>query len=173
MKRNTFITTLLAWTPVPPLVAATRPTFVIDNRKAVLVRAGEDRSGKPFKWLDATFTVKVSGNDNEGRLVIFDTLRPEKVGPPLHLHTDCDEWFLVMEGEFKFQVGEQIMRLKSGDSLTVPKGMPHSFVKQSEGIARLIVGHQPAGMMEAYFRTVIQQLTKPSKAGVHWPKATA
>jgi hypothetical protein len=56
----------------------------------LLVKAGADRDAKPFKWLDATFYVKVSGKDNYGRRVIFDTLRPEKVGPPLHLHTDCE-----------------------------------------------------------------------------------
>ncbi len=51
-------------------------------KKGILVRAGEDRSNKPFKWLDASFTVKVSGKDTEGRYVIFDTSRPEKVPPP-------------------------------------------------------------------------------------------
>ncbi|SDF55469.1 Cupin domain-containing protein [Dyadobacter soli] len=126
-------------------------------KDGILVRAGEDRSGKPFKWLDATFTVKVSGKDTNGRCVIFDTLRPEKVGPPLHLHTDCDEWFFVMEGEFKFQVNQEITTLKAGDSLMVLQDTPHAFVKTSEGMARLIVMHQPAGQMEEYFRTVIQQ----------------
>lgn len=51
-------------------------------KKGILVRAGQDRSNQPFKWLDATFTVKVSGKDTDGRCVLFDTLRHEKVGPP-------------------------------------------------------------------------------------------
>jgi mannose-6-phosphate isomerase-like protein (cupin superfamily) len=126
-------------------------------KKGILVRAGEDRFAKPFKYLDATFTVKVSGKDTDGRCVLFDTLRHEKVGPPLHLHTDCDEWFFVMDGEFTFQVGEETMLLKAGDSLTVLQDTPHAFVKTSEGVARLLVMHQPAGQMEEYFRTVIQQ----------------
>jgi len=122
----------------------------------LLVKAGEDRDRKPFKWLDATFHVKVSGKDTGGRCVIFDTFRPEKVGPPLHLHTDCDEWFSVTSGEFKFQVGTETLRLKPGDSLLVPKNTPHAFVKTSDGEARLIVMHQPAATMEEYFRSVIR-----------------
>jgi mannose-6-phosphate isomerase-like protein (cupin superfamily) len=123
--------------------------------KGVLVKASADRDGKPFKWLDAIFHVKLSGKDCGGRCVIFDTLRPEKVGPPLHLHTDCDEWFFVREGDFKFQVAGEAMHLGAGDSLLVPQNIPHAFVKTSEGTARLIVMHQPAATMEEYFRSVI------------------
>lgn len=38
----------------------------------------------------------------------------------------------------------------------VPQDTPHAFVKTSEGVARLIVMHQPAATMENYFRTVIE-----------------
>ena len=85
--------------------------------QTVFVKADIDRDDAPFTFLDGIFNVKVSGKDKQGRCVIFDTLRPNKVGPALHLHTDCDEWFFVREGEFKFQVGEDTLRLKPGDSL--------------------------------------------------------
>jgi mannose-6-phosphate isomerase-like protein (cupin superfamily) len=126
-------------------------------RRPVLTRVDRDRDDRPFRWLDATFHVKVSGRDTDGRCVVFDTLRPEKVGPPLHLHTDCDEWFFVRDGTFKFQVGTDLLRLSPGDSLLVPRHVPHAFVKTSDGVARLIVMHQPAATMEEYFRSVIQQ----------------
>jgi mannose-6-phosphate isomerase-like protein (cupin superfamily) len=124
-----------------------------DARDTVFVKADTDRDDKPFRFIDGIFHVKVSGRDTEGRCVIFDTLRPDKVGPALHLHTDCDEWFFVREGEFKFQVGDQIRRLKPGDSLLAPQGVQHAFVKISEGVGRLIVMHQPAATIEEFFRT--------------------
>jgi mannose-6-phosphate isomerase-like protein (cupin superfamily) len=132
------------------------------NAKRVLVKAGADRDNQPFQFLDATFHVKVSGKDNEDRCVIFDTLRPAKVGPRLHLHTDCDEWFFVRDGEFKFKTGDEILHLQAGDSLFVPRNIPHAFVKTSEGTARLIVMHQPAGTMEEYFRTASQSINQTS-----------
>lgn len=143
---------------MPGLIASEDADLSVQSsRRAILIKAGSDRDERPFKWLDATFRVMVSGKDTEGRCVVFDTLRPEKVGPPLHPHTDCDEWFFVREGDFKFQVGSDIMRLTPGDSLLVPQNVPHAFVKTSEGVARLVVMHQPAATMEDYFRSVIQQ----------------
>lgn len=46
------------------------------------------------------------------------------------------------------------MRLKTGDSLMVLRDTPHTFVKTSEGVGRLLIMHQPAARMEEYFRTV-------------------
>ena len=153
MQRRSFLHLSLA----VPAVAYALPFPEQRSRppkQSVLVRAGEDRTGHPFQFLEATFTVKVSGQDNEGRCVVFDTLRPAKVGPPLHVHKQLDEWFYVVEGEFKFQAGEETMHLRAGDSLFVPREMAHAFVKTSEGVGRLIVMHQPAGTMEEYFRAV-------------------
>lgn len=59
-------------------------------------------------------------------MLVFDSLRPEKVGPPLHLHTDCDEWFFVREGTFTFQAGNDSLRLSPGDSLLVPPATAHA-----------------------------------------------
>ena len=152
MKRRGFLQLPLV---AAALTSGASPLRAQPAGRGLLIRAGADRDDKPFKWLDAVFHVKLSGKDCDGRCVIFDTLRPEKVGPPLHLHTDCDEWFFVSEGEFKFQVAGETMRLTAGDSLLVPQHTPHAFVKISEGTARLIVMHQPAATMEAYFRSVI------------------
>jgi mannose-6-phosphate isomerase-like protein (cupin superfamily) len=160
MKRRVFVripfaTAVLGWL-APALAGAQRVLSAVrTGRPPVLVKSGTDHDGKPFRWLDATFHVKVSGRDTEGRCVVFDTWRPEKVGPPLHLHTDCDEWFFVLDGTFKVQVGADVRHLSAGDSLLVPQETPHAFVKTSEGVARLIVMHQPAASMEEYFRTVI------------------
>lgn len=80
---------------MPPLAASDdHGRFVQSPRNARMVKAGVDRDDAPSKSVEAVFHVKVSGKDTEGRCVIFDTLRPEKVGPRLHLHIDCDEWFL-------------------------------------------------------------------------------
>lgn len=127
---------------------------VSTGRAAVVARAGTDRRDQPFTFLDATFNVVLSGADTQGRCVIFDTLRHRKVGPALHVHTDCDEWFWIVGGQFKFQVGSSIVRLGPGDSLMAPRDVPHAFVSISDEPARLIVMHQPAATMEEYFRAM-------------------
>ncbi len=119
--------------------------------KGFKVEAGKDRFNESLNFLGARFDLKVSGKDTNGAICVYETTRFEKRGPLLHMHPDLDEWFYVLDGEFKFQVGEEIFRLKAGDSLFGPRGVAHTFVKTSEGPARLLLHHQPAGMMEQSF----------------------
>ena len=116
-----------------------------------VVRQDEDRFGRPTLSLNGRFDCKVSGQETDGRLSIFDTVRTHKGGPPLHYHHDQDEWFFVREGEFLFQVGEETFRLREGDAILAPRGIPHAFANVSE-TGRLMIVFQPAGSMEAYFR---------------------
>lgn len=58
-----------------PSLADQRTPDQISPKKGILVRAGQDRFDKSFTYLDAHFDIKVSGKDNDGRCVIFDTIR--------------------------------------------------------------------------------------------------
>ncbi len=120
------------------------------NLTVVVVRAGEDRGSAPLKFLNGRFDCKISGADTNGALCAYDTWRFKPGGPPLHKHPDQDEWFLVLEGDFKFQVGDEMFALKPGDSLFAPRGVPHAFRNITE-TGRLMVTFQPAGAMESFF----------------------
>jgi len=161
MQRRTFLALPLALPLLPgldlPALAAAGPTG------GVKVDAGQDRFGHSFTYLGARFDLKVSGQDTNGGMSLYDTTRFEKIGPLLHTHTDLNEWFFVTGGEFKFQVGDDVFHLKAGDSLLGPMGVPHAFVKTSEEPGRLLIMHQPAGTMEAYFREALQ-LKNPTQA---------
>ena len=71
------------------------PTF-----KAIQVAADNDRFGGELLFLNGRFDCKVSAKETNGDLCIYDTVRTEKGGPPLHFHHTQDEWFFVREGEF-------------------------------------------------------------------------
>lgn len=117
----------------------------------VRVPADEDRSGQPIEFLNGRFLCKVSGSQTRGGLCIFDTLRTRPGGPPLHFHADVDEWFLVVAGEFLFQIGDQRLALGPGDSVLGPRGVPHAFMNRTE-TGRLTIAFHPAGTMEEFFR---------------------
>ena len=72
-------------------------------------------------------------------------------GPPLHLHFDQEEWFYVMEGEVAFQVGEQRVHLRGGESVLAPRRVPHTFSSVAATPSRLLIAFSPAGKMEQYF----------------------
>lgn len=109
-----------------------------------------DRIGQPFHFLNGRFDCKVSADDTQGGLCIFDTIRSEPGGPPMHVHAAQNEWFCVTEGQFDVQVGDVRHHLEPGDSILGPKGVPHAFANTSE-TGRLLVIFQPAGTMEAFF----------------------
>jgi mannose-6-phosphate isomerase-like protein (cupin superfamily) len=117
---------------------------------AIKVKAGDDRFGKPLDYVAGEyFRCKVSGADTGGALCIYETVRTTRSGPPLHYHHAQDEWFFVRAGEFLFQVGNERCRLTAGDSLFVPRKVPHTFVHTGdEGI--LVILYQPAGSMEQF-----------------------
>jgi mannose-6-phosphate isomerase-like protein (cupin superfamily) len=42
-----------------------------------------------------------------------------------HVH-DYDEYFIVVEGEYKLKMNDETIVLRKGDEYHVPKGIPHS-----------------------------------------------
>jgi mannose-6-phosphate isomerase-like protein (cupin superfamily) len=47
--------------------------------------------------------------------------------PPLHIHEHEDEAFYLLEGSMRFRCGEDEFDARVGDSVFVPRGMPHAF----------------------------------------------
>lgn len=119
-------------------------------RDGFMVRSGEDRTAASLNFINGRFDLKISGRDTGGALCAYDTWRFKPGGPPLHLHFDVDEWFMILEGDFKFRVGDRMFEVGSGDSVFGPRGVPHAFRSLSQ-TARMLVTFQPAGVMEAFF----------------------
>ena len=122
------------------------------TESVAVVRKDEDRFDAPQRFLNGRFDLKVSAKENGGSLTIVDTTRTSRGGPPLHLHHSQEEWFMVVEGRFHFQIGNQHMTLEAGDSVLGPRGIPHAFANVTE-TGRLLLVFQPSGMMEEFFAT--------------------
>jgi quercetin dioxygenase-like cupin family protein len=80
----------------------------------------------------------------------FEATEPPGGGPPLHIHTREEEFFLVLEGEISFYIGGKTMRVGAGGSAFVPRGTPHCFKNTSDRTARLLVLFTP-GDIEGFF----------------------
>lgn len=109
---------------------------------------------------------KQISKDTDGELAVFEQtgLTPNG-GPPLHIHPNQDEWFFVTEGEYLFQVGEEKYNMKAGDTIFLPRNVPHAFIQLTEK-ARTIVSYQPAGKMEDFFKATDSWNSPPSKEEV-------
>lgn len=157
MKRNTFITSLLAVTIIPFIVKAKGLVRSFRNDKGFKINAGEGRIHGHIKLKGVNsniLDVKVSGSDTDGDLAIFEqTSLSQGKGTPLHIHHAQDEIFYVIEGSYYFQVGDEKFSLTTGDSIFLPRKVPHAWTQVSEK-GKMTVTMQPAGKLEDFFVAV-------------------
>lgn len=165
MQRRKFLLASLALYPVS-IFAQFKNQLMERTNKGFKVKSGEARFGEHYtmKGVTAnTLDIKISGKDtNEGIAVFEQTGHTLNGGPPLHIHPLQDEWFYVVEGKYYFQVGEDTFYLETGDTIFLPKNVPHAFVQLTEK-ARMMVTYLPAGKMEAFFKTTAAWTMPPSK----------
>lgn len=100
---------------------------------------------------NGTSTFKVSSKDCRGDFFAMEHSHTAKGGPPLHLHHVEDEFFYVLEGEYRVKVGDTLYNLHAGDSILGPRGVPHAFAFVGPASGRLLITYAPAGQMEEFF----------------------
>jgi mannose-6-phosphate isomerase-like protein (cupin superfamily) len=149
MQRRNFIQATLAAMPV---IATTGKLSTFRNKKGFKVNAGKDRFDQPIKYRGVNPNdVKISSKDTDGQLTVLEYVGFEKIGPPLHLHFDQDEIFYVVEGEYLFQLDTERMTLKAGDTIFLPRAVPHTWLQLTDK-GKLVYFLQPSGQMEEFFK---------------------
>lgn len=164
MKRSKFLLALI--TSAPFIALARYKERLRRTDKGFKVNSGEGRTHGhiQLKGVNSNvLDVKVSGNDTDGDLAIFEQtgLSPKR-GTPLHVHHSQDEIFNVIEGEYHFIVGTDKFKLIAGDTIFLPRKVPHAWTQVSEK-AKMNVIVQPAGKLEAFFVTMAALTGEPTQ----------
>jgi mannose-6-phosphate isomerase-like protein (cupin superfamily) len=87
----------------------------------LMVAAGADRTGETHTLGFSKIFFKTSSADTSGGMFILEHDNLEKGGPYRHFHPAQDEWLYAIEGEFRVEIGEQKLTLRSGDSVLMPR----------------------------------------------------
>lgn len=157
MKRKKFITATLATAMLPLIGKSFGMLNQTEVGKGFKINRGEGRLHGHIKLKGVNANVldlKVSGTDTGGNLTVFEqTSISQGKGTPLHIHHLQDEMFYVVEGEYFFKVGDDKFHLAAGDSIFLPKKVPHAWTQISEK-GKMTVIFQPAGKMEDFFVTL-------------------
>tara|TARA_R110001632_G_scaffold153430_1_gene271275 strand:+ start:238 stop:843 length:606 start_codon:yes stop_codon:yes gene_type:complete len=153
MQRNRFIAALAGLATLP-LVSFSSMNFTLKRKdKGFKINAGEGRihGHIQLKGVNANILdVKISGSDTDNDLAIFEqTSLSQGKGTPFHVHSTQDEIFYILEGAYYFKVGEETYNLTIGDSIFLPKKVPHAWTQVSER-GKMIVILQPAGKLENF-----------------------
>lgn len=130
----------VCWVRLPPYNSRLRCTRL----------GGEDRSGHPHTLGFSSLAFKVAADETRGGLFVIGHRNLMPGGPPPHLYPHQEEWFYVMEGTVVFQVGDQRVELRLGESILAPRAMPHTFSAVHDA-SHLLITFCQAGKMEQYF----------------------
>jgi mannose-6-phosphate isomerase-like protein (cupin superfamily) len=89
---------------------------------------------------------------NEDRFTVMETHGPNcesgnfdsDCAPPYHYHTFQDEDFLVKKGSILMKQEGEIITVNAGDDpVTVPMGLAHTFIKNGEEDAEVVITIRP------------------------------
>ncbi|WP_439505074.1 cupin domain-containing protein [Sediminibacterium sp.] len=133
------------------------------SSKSFVVDAGKSRFGEVVKFLGVhPNDLKISSKDTNGHLSVFDYVGTAKVGPMLHVHFEQDEIFTVIEGSYRFVVGNETHVLNAGQTIFLPRNIPHTWIQLTD-YGRMIYFLQPAGKMEEFFSVMNKITSKPTE----------
>ncbi len=168
MQRRHFLLSTLVFTAATTMAKASN-FMLMSLKKGFNTRAGETRNGAHFtmKGVTAnTLDLKIGSADTDGGLAVFEQIgKSPNGGPPLHIHPEQDEYFHVLEGNYRFQVGNEKFPATVGDTIFLPRGVPHAFIQLTDK-ARMLVTYVPAGDMEGFFSETAQWTALPTKEEV-------
>ena len=138
-----------------------------ENPPALRVVAGADCFGEQRSLGISAITFKVTPHDGHDLLIIENSFHAPG-GPARHLHYEQDEWFYALEGEFRFEIGQEQFFLQPGDSVLAPRRVPHVWAFVGAARGRILITFMPAGQMEAFFRIVTQANAMPPQDPALW-----
>jgi quercetin dioxygenase-like cupin family protein len=106
---------------------------------------------------------RVTGKDTSGAYSILESVVQPSTGPEPHRHSREEEGFYILEGQYEFRVGNQIIKAGPGDFLFAPRGIPHTYKNVGTTASRHLTIISPSGL-EAFFpeRAALVKETPPS-----------
>jgi mannose-6-phosphate isomerase-like protein (cupin superfamily) len=103
-------------------------------------------------------------DDEDATYSIVESTEPPEAGASLHRHPSFVETFIVCEGRYEFQVGDERCVLGAGETLAVPRGMPHALKSLGPETGRLLTVSSPGGVFEAFIRDVCTAMVETGGA---------
>jgi len=119
------------------------PVLRSTTREAFMTGRGE---GQPIHVVGDEVTIKISTRDTDGAFAVFEGITQPLQGPPLHRHLTEDEWWYILEGEFKFEVDGREISASAGATVFAPRGSAHTFQNVGAAAGRMLTTVVPGGL---------------------------
>jgi quercetin dioxygenase-like cupin family protein len=105
---------------------------------------------------------KVKTQETRGAYSVLESIVQPSTGPEPHRHSREDEGFYIIEGQYEFRVGTQVINAAPGDFLFAPRNVPHTYKNVGTTPSRHLTIISPGGL-ESFFaeRAALQKETPP------------
>ncbi len=128
--------------------------------RVVVRRSGEGTSIR--NPVGGSLRFNVRGAQSAGALTSLETVAAPGDGPPLHTHASEDEGLMVLEGDFRFRVGDEVHEAPVGTYVFVPRLVAHTWQNLGAEPGRILATFTPASEgMETFFER-FAELASPS-----------
>ena len=102
-------------------------------------------------------SMKLFGRETGESVTLFEQTVPAgSKNSWLHLHRDCDEIAWVLEGEFTFKIGEQVIAGGPGTCAFLPRNVPHAWKNSGSTPGRVVFLYTPA-IAGGFVETMVEQ----------------
>jgi quercetin dioxygenase-like cupin family protein len=109
------------------------------------------------EWSQTTpgerFIIRTSVQETKGAYTILEVVADPRNGIPMHIHTNENEHFIVLEGTLRIANGDTTLDAQAGTAITISKGVPHAWCNLTDGSVRMLIIFSP-GHIEGLFREV-------------------
>jgi len=100
-----------------------------------------------------------------GAQTLLETVSAPGEGPPLHGHAVEAELLYVLDGMFRFRLGDEVWEAAAGGLMFVPAGVTHTWQNAGLEPGRLLVQFTPGSPgMEAFFEEFSARADEGPKA---------
>jgi quercetin dioxygenase-like cupin family protein len=115
-----------------------------------LIRGRDE--GQATWFFNALMTTKASIAETAGAYSLTEHVVTAASNPPLHVQTDEDEAFYILEGEVEFEVDGQVVIATPGTFAFVARGAAHLFRVRTETARMLVIcSGKPTDNLEDFF----------------------
>ena len=128
-------------------------------RSVVSIPGNQRRGRTPF---GAPMVIHATAPETGGALGAWDTITPAGQGPARHTHTREIEFFLVLEGDYHFECGDDAFEASAGTVVVLPPHVPHKWWNAGAATGRMLVVVTPGGFEQMFLDILDQKTPDPS-----------
>lgn len=128
-----------------------------------------DTAGKEFVLAGVVMKCLLSGEQTAGQFCLLENRSDGNTRTPIHVHASDDETLYIIEGEMTALLDGRPRRLTAGESIFLPRGIPHQLMNMSGNPSRYILIGTPA-LFERFLKEGGHELQPDEVAGPPTPE---